>query len=333
MSGGSIAYHLRENKAIERNLFVDLLARIGRVENISDYTYTGFGGPFLEDFKTLHSALRIAKMISIEADGNVCKRQEFNSPAQFIQLKHETSGDFLRSHEFSGRNIVWFDYTSPSDLYVQLSELRTLVGKLGCFDVAKITLNANPAALGGKLGTDLHTTRVKILTDRLGDHCKQVLEEDDVLPSKYPSTLLHAIHGALGSLATRASGEYFQILSAFVYKDGGHQMLTVTGIVLNAKEPAVVDDFFDKSRVKHWPFHNTDWSAPLEISVPSLSTKERITLDSALPAPDAVNWGDYLCDHLGYCPSETTNVEAIKDQLVNYAKFYRAYPLFSRVVL
>jgi hypothetical protein len=52
-TGGSIPYHLRQNKAIDRNLFTDLLSRIGRYKNISDYTYYGFGGPYMEDFKVL----------------------------------------------------------------------------------------------------------------------------------------------------------------------------------------------------------------------------------------------------------------------------------------
>ena len=91
MSGGAVAYHLRENKAIERGLFIELLTRVGRVANISDYTYIGFGGPFLEDFKALHASLRIAKMISIEMDENVCKRQAFNRPADFIEIEKCTS--------------------------------------------------------------------------------------------------------------------------------------------------------------------------------------------------------------------------------------------------
>ena len=66
MSGGTVPYHLRQNKAIDRSLFIDLLARLNRCRDISDYTYIGFGGPFLEDFKSVHSFTGISKMISIE---------------------------------------------------------------------------------------------------------------------------------------------------------------------------------------------------------------------------------------------------------------------------
>jgi hypothetical protein len=330
MSGGAIAYHLRENKAIERGLFIELLARVGRVKNISDYTYIGFGGPFLEDFKALHAALRITKMISIEMDPNVCRRQAFNSPADFIQIKNCKSNDFLTTHEFDNHSIVWLDYTTPRGLYGQLSEFRHLVSKLGKFDVAKITLNVNPDCLGG---TKTPVDRLEKLKNRLGDFGWSNLDVDDVLPKKYPSTILKSIHSALSSLSTRTSGDYFQILSAFVYQDGGHAMLTVTGIVLDAKNDSDKTAFLEKSRIAHWPFKNLDWSMPIVISVPALSTKERITLDTALPIDPLSDVGEILVRKLGYCPSEIGEEDGTKQLLANYSLFYRAYPHFSRVVL
>jgi hypothetical protein len=335
MSGGSVGYHLRENKAIERSLFIEVLARVGRSTNISEYTYVGFGGPFLEDFKALHSALRIKKMISIESDPNVCKRQEFNKPATFIDLQNKTSGDFIDSHEFSDNTVVWLDYTAPKELYLQLSEFRSLIAKLGKFDVAKLTLNANPAGLGGDTvyPSNLQAERREILAGRLGDYCKFDMTDDDLFAKNYPSTLLKAVHSCLGDLASRTSGEYFQILSAFVYKDSGHQMLTVTGILLNAKNDADKSDFLEKSRLTHWPFRNLEWTRPIEISVPALSAKERMALDAALPVSSTTNAGEYLTVQLGYCPSEQSEVLTTKLLLDNYAKFYRAFPMFSRVIL
>lgn len=335
MSGGSIAYHLRENKAIERNLFIELLARVGRVVNISDYTYIGFGGPFLEDFKALHAALRIDKMISIEMDTNVYKRQKFNSPSTFINLQNCSFNEFLSQYEFIGGNIIWLDYTAPSELYQQLSEFRQLISKLGRFDIGKITLNANPQGLGGNNQSPqtLHAERRDTLLSRLGDFNKFDIAEDDVLPKKYPSTLSRAILSSVSGLASRTTGEYFQPLSSFVYKDGGHQMLTITGIILNAKDDRDKAEFLETSRLDHWPFRNLDWSNPLEISVPALSAKERLKLDEALPLNSTLNPGNELVNYLGYCPSEISNVSETKKLLTHYAKFYRAFPLFSRVVL
>lgn len=334
MSGGAIAYHLRENKAIERNLFIDVLARVGRVANISDYTYVGFGGPFLEDFKALHSTLRIKKMVSIESDENVHKRQQFNRPATFIDLRRQNSGEFIRTHEFGTGTVVWLDYTAPKELYTQLAEFQSLVSKLSVLDVAKITLNANPAALGGtSKGPQLQVERKSVLASRLGDYGKFELSDEDVLPKQYPATLLKAIHSCLGELAGRASGQYFQLLTAFVYKDGGHQMLTATGVILDAKDDVARQKFIEGSRIQAWPFKNLDWSKPTEISVPVLSAKERMALDAVLPLDAEKAPGDHLSQELGYFPCDDNNVSEAEILLANYAKFYRAFPLFSRVVL
>ena len=168
---------------------------------------------------------------------------------------------------------------------------------------------------------------------RLGDFGWSNLDVDDILPKKYPATIVKAIHSALSTLSTRKSGQYLQILSAFVYQDGGHPMLTVTGVILDAKNDADRDAFLGNSRINHWKFSNLTWSAPLVISVPALSTKERIALDSALPINQTANAADILVEKLGYCPSESGEEEATKLLLTNYSHYYRAYPYFSRVVL
>ncbi|WP_407928292.1 O-methyltransferase, partial [Collimonas silvisoli] len=55
MSGAYVPYHLRQNKAVDRQLFVDLLTKLNRYKAIGDYSYVSFGGPYLEDFKLVHS--------------------------------------------------------------------------------------------------------------------------------------------------------------------------------------------------------------------------------------------------------------------------------------
>lgn len=57
MSGASIPYHLRPNKAIDRYAFLELLSKVDRYIDcdISQYKYVGFGGHSLEDFKYIHS--------------------------------------------------------------------------------------------------------------------------------------------------------------------------------------------------------------------------------------------------------------------------------------
>lgn len=332
MSGSSIAYHLRPNKAIDRNLFIDLLSRVGRVRNISDYEYIGFGGPFLEDFKAMHAALRIKKMYSIELDENTYARQHFNTPFKFVTLNQMRSDAFFRGHQFSENGtIVWLDNTTVADLKSQLDEFRSVVASVGYFDVVKITLNAHPACIPGKqvAGKTQREVRFEHLRETIGEYLPADAEEDDLAPDNYPALLQACLRNSVARLSEGETNRYFQILSSFIYKDG-QQMLTVTGVVLDAANEAVKNDFLAASRIAHWPFSNLDWGQPKSISVPSLSAKERLKLDESLPVVgDDATVAAALKASLGYVPGEEEEI----DQLANYARYYRAYPHFSRVIL
>ncbi|NTX45180.1 hypothetical protein HT749_17395 [Burkholderia cepacia] len=320
-TGGTIPYHLRQNKAIERNLFVDLLARVGRYNNISEYTYVGFGGPFLEDFKHLHSALRISRMISIEMDENVYYRQVFNQPVSCVDLLHLTSGEFVDSCEFSGPTIVWFDYATP-DIGSQLVETQRLVEKLGHGDIFKITVNANAQTLGSKAGVSIHEYRARQAVDRLGDYGPAEIDEDMVSRANYPTLLLGALLSAARRGVASTPEHVVQPLTSFCYSDGTI-MLTFTGIVLKSDS---VDEFGEKSRLRHWKFSNLSCDEPQEISVPSFSVKERLKVESLLPQKDAEN----ITKELGYYIGD--DVDTAHSLMENFVDFYRLYPWYSKVV-
>lgn len=330
MSGNEIAYHLRPNKAIDRNLFIALLERVGRVRNISDYEYIGFGGPMLEDYKALHAALRIKRMHSIEQNLQTYKRQQFNRPASFVKLHYEHSTDFFRKHEFSDRGtVVWLDYTEAKHKE-QLDELVDVASKLATYDVIKITLNAKVANLGafdGKPAEEKSRLRMAEFVRRLDDHAIEEIHPSDMETGSFPSTLQRCVKQALGRLPAGEGGRYFQILSSFVYSDG-QPMLTVTGIILEMPVVRAAAAFRRASRLGHWPFVNLNWSPPVKIDVPALTAKERMRLDEVLPLMRGAqaDWQKRLERHLGFKPSGG-------DSLAHYARFYRAYPHFSRIVL
>ena len=71
-------YHLRVNKAIDRFLLVQIIDILKRYCEISDYTYYGFGGPFLEDCRLIHNRCPEIKIVSIEKNEHTFKRQEFH---------------------------------------------------------------------------------------------------------------------------------------------------------------------------------------------------------------------------------------------------------------
>lgn len=323
--GGSIAYHLRQNKAIERNLFVDLLARVGRYVNISNYSYIGFGGPFLEDFKHLHSALRISKMISLEMDPNVYKRQMFNRPISCISLRNESSGDFLNNYEFDNEagNIVWFDYAN-TDITSQLTETQRLIEKLGHGDIFKITVNASPTALGEPQDrSKMLEYRAEVLANRLSSYGPAEVTAASVATKNYPKTLLAAIMSAVKHGLAGDPSIVLQPLAAFVYSDG-QQMLTVTGVLLHKDE---IERFLEQSRLPCWSFFNADCLAPKSISVPVLSAKERVHIESMLPEAGVED----IQNALDFYTASTERVA--REEMSNFVNFYRMFPWYSRVVL
>ncbi|MDH1700284.1 O-methyltransferase [Comamonas terrigena] len=345
MSGGSISYHLRENKAIERNLFIDLLSRIGRYTNISDYTYVGFGGPFREDFKAIHSSLRIEKMISIEMDSNVFARQNYNYPARMIEAKNCTSSEFIDEFdEIDGNSIFWLDYTQPKELKNQITDFRNIISKMQKFDVAKITLNAHSPSLGSPKEEEdkdselahlkLHEYRAKVLATRVDSYWNGDIESQDVLPNNYPATLLRILKNSLHGLQGRIGSIYFQPLASYTYQDGV-KMLTLTGVILDANNRNEIQNFIDKTRIGSWPYNNLDWSDPKEISVPSLSARERMEIDAMLPLtpPAGKSIAEVIEEKLGFVPSTSDELTKGRELLENYARYYRAYPFFSRVWL
>lgn len=334
MSGSSIAYHLRTNKNIERKLFIELLRRIALHVNISDYRYIGFGGPFAEDFKEIHSALRISKMTSIEMDENVLARQKFNYPAHFINHFQGTSGDFIDKFvELDSPAIVWLDYTKSAKIREQIIEFKDLISKLSNLDVVKITLNAQPSEIARNTppGQAPSAFRAKKLSQRLDDLWNEEITEEDISNENYPKTLLKILKRSLSGLSR--TGFHFQPLSAYSYQDG-NQMFTLTGILLDTKNEINKRAFFANSRIENFQFKNIDWSDPIHINVPSLSARERMVIDAELPinleTVGEVSIGEYLKTKLGFAPCSIETMEEGLKTLENYAMFYRIYPSFAK---
>lgn len=326
MSGGSIAYHLRPNKAVDRSLFLDLLNRIGRTSfNISGYRYFGFGGPFMEDFKSIHAATRISNMTCIERDSIVQARQKFNCPLSCVNFQLTDSSSFVSAFNADAPSVVWLDFTSPGELKQQLDDTFSLVNKLAHGDIFRVTLNASVSALREDAGNikqdELITLRRRVFLDRSGVDCPPTIKDSDFRADQYPTLLLQALKLATVR-ATNHSSLVAQPLSAYTYSDST-TMLTATGIVLDSTITDI-EDFPKSSRLAHWPFASLDWKYPLEIDLPSLSSREKLALESLQPngtVPQAV------AALKGAVGSEGITPKGV----ISFGTFYRMYPEFVRV--
>ncbi|CAG4992276.1 hypothetical protein DYBT9275_00929 [Dyadobacter sp. CECT 9275] len=335
MSGGYVWYHLRPNKAVERQLFIELLAKLNRYLPISDYCYISFGGPYFEDFKLIHTHFANTKMISIEEDPNVFERQKFNLPHACIRTENCTSGQFITDRLDSNEsNIIWLDYASASDQLRQFTEFQSLLSKSRLYDVIKITLNANPSSLfdgsqrkidgSNYTSAELYSNRLEKLNERIGSFLPNNLVANQMTKDQYPAVLNRALDIAASQIITTVDNNLrFQPLTSFYYGDSEHQMLTVTGIVINHTE---ITEFLKATGIDKWDLASTVWGTTKLIQVPALTAKEKYTLDQKIPNQDI---GE-LQAVLGFYFDQK---KKIHDQILDsYQKYYRYYPSYHKVV-
>jgi hypothetical protein len=325
MSAQNLAYHLRPNKAVDRQLFWELLSRIDNFRTIRAATYIGFGGPFLEDFREMHSRFGITHMVSIEMDETVHRRQRFNRPASCVQCRLGSSGDFFSSFARQRATIVWLDY-SETKRREQIEEFQALLLKLSAFDVVKVTLNAHPAnlaAIGGDVtNRNLHATRLSRLQEAIGDYLPDNIRTEDMNSDGLSRLLVAALIKA-SQLILRSSDLVFLPLTAFQYADG-QNMVTLAGALVS---PAEKSRFLRITGLRRWRMRIADDNVPTKIEVPVLSARERLYLDQRLPRQREAS----LLRTMGFIGGNT-RTDSLQ-LLRSYRDLYRYYPAFSRVVL
>jgi hypothetical protein len=328
MTGSTIPYHLRQNKAVDRYAFIELLSKIDRVLPICEYRYIGFGGHSLEEYKYLHDRFNLSKMTSIEIDLNVFERQKFNQPYSCINLVNKSSEDFLADYDRQDSTIIWLDYTTPNELRKQVEEFQQVIQNFEIKDIIKITLNANASsyysAAKGESEQDIKRNRLNKL--------KEILGEEDLFPSSdvsidlmkthsFPLALVRILNYASNLMANES--KFFQPLTCFSYADG-QTMVTVSGIIL---ERSNVDVFLEKTEIDRWELKNTDWFKPRAIDIPDFTIRERLFIDQLLPQSTALELHEKL--KFKFDKKDNKSIEMIE----NYITFYRQSPYFSRIVV
>lgn len=340
MAGENIAYQLRINKSVDRNLFVDTLIRIsGYYSDIKNYTYYGFAGPYFEDFKLLHLRLNINNMVSWESNKQVYDRQVFNKPYNCIQILNKKSSDCLSdissdTDTLSSPCIVWLDYAEANERSEQIVEFVSLIDCMKHGDIARITLNANPNALFQKKdnvsGDDINKLRKDAYEKNMPE--KQIPECDPSNFSKKESLariIYYAIYKA--AISDRFDKKtVFYPITISNYADGPHPMLTCTGIVLDKGKEI---DFLEKTKITSWDMlasDYTDWERVKIncINVPALTMKEKLAIDASLP----VKGGNDIAT-LASTIKERGKLQIKEKEIADYIKYYRYYPNYRQIML
>ena len=302
-------YHLRVNKAIDRFLLVEFLSILKKHCDISNYTYYGFGGPFLGDCRLINAHCPEIKIVSIEKNEQTFKRQQFHRFSKILDLRHDDSTSFLANFSSTGGEILWLDYT---DLRLgHFNDFMSILGKVSEKSIVKITIRAEPPKQEWK---------------------EFYREYDQILPASAKETqierripftkLLQQMIQLASQEVLPASGEsIFQLLDSSHYNDQTH-MLSITGIVCNKGEVKKIQQWF-----KNWHFVNLKWNNPRKIDVPTLSTKERLHLEKYLPTK--AKTGRSLSRALGYKIDDTKPKHL--EKLKQYEEFHQYYPYFARI--
>lgn len=332
MSGSQIAYHLRVNKFIDRQLFVETLDLVSRFIPLTGHGYVSMAGAYLEDCRVLHQAIRISRMYSFDTQESVIARQEVNRPFGFIQCQKQSSKQLVENFD-SVRNtlsdseinvVVWLDYANARQRQSQLQELGTLVPKLISGDVVRITLNANRATLGENAEYErlppeqksptLAAWRHARLKDQLGEYFPPDRDDPDHMATKEGlfRTLIRAVKRVVvGTLEARPELIAFPVLSTAY--DDQHGMVTISCVILRAEE---LNEFVQATRWDSWEHKpDTEWDEFTEIQVPHLSMRERHLLHRTIE-----HGGTFGGDQLQFLTA---------DEFEQYQAHYLRYPTFA----
>lgn len=307
-------YQLRSNKAIDRLLFVQTLRRLGTPTVLRQYTYYGFGGPFLEDYKVLAENFPELNLVSFERDRQTYKRQKFHIPCAGIRLRNTDFSTFLAAADLSEqRAIYWLDFTSLE--YGRIADFIALLEKISPESIVKITLRADP-----------RDYKDAAVAARFGDEFRDVLPQGFTSPALSRKDFTAQVQNIVQIAALRAlppaTPMMFQPLSSYYYADGAN-MLTLTGIVCARTDAAKFRTIFQEI-----DFANLEWRNPMNIDVPFLTTKERLHLQQHLPSTRPS--GRRLQKKLGYL-IEKRRADSIA-KLNQYSHFHRYYPHFIKAI-
>ena len=310
------AYHLRPNKAADRLALMEAIRRLARLggEGLHGYTYHGFGGPHLEDFRLLYDLYPELGMVSIEEDGETVKRQKFHRPCSYLRMENKNMSSFITDYDpGDAKSIFWLDYTNLKPYC--FTDFRRLLEAVADYSMVKITLRSMPDDFYEPNGQP--NLRGDAFREDFRGFMPDTLATLPNRPSRFAALLQSMVQiAAQKALPAAAECSKFVPVSSFYYADMTW-MFTMTGIVCGEGGG---DDI--KGAFADWEFANLEWGPPTKISVPVLSTKERLRLQPLLPAETPE---ETLRDELGYSIGRRTT-----DALKQYAAFHRYAPYFLR---
>lgn len=322
----SPVYHLRPHKAVDRNLFIEALLRLGRIIDFSTYRYIGFGSYEFDEFKQVYRVLGLEDMHSIEKDTDIYRRQSFNRPYSCIKLFNKTCGSYFdEDYDETRHSIIWADFTEANSKYSQCQDISNISSKIQDEDILRITFNANAASVPtGTVPTDSIPVeerkkyRFDWLKKKLVEYFPEGATKEEITNDKYPLFLLKVIKKAIYKDLDHDLSAC--PLCCYVYSDH-MQMMTVTVLICRteSKKDKVLEI---NNTYKDWgSYINIDsWTSIIKIDLPPLTVHEQLEI------------GQYERDQDGIREIEK-RLGIKEEELKKYWLFSRYYPNFQPVLI
>ena len=318
------AYHLRPNKAADRFALLEAIRRLPLLGNggLEEYTYFSLGGPYMEDFRLLYEFCPEMRMVSIENDRQIYKRQKFNLPFRTLELVEDELSSYISRYDpGDSKSVFWLDYTRLN--YSCFQTFSALLETVASDSMIKITLQCEPKMYWTQKPFRLKRGPAARFRREFG----AIMPDPSANPPRAPGNMAYLLQEMLQiefekTLIPGASKRSFVPVSSFYYSDGTW-MFTLTGIVCDYDDVNNVAQAYT-----NWEFANLTWDTPTKIAVPVLSMKERLYLQNILPMPTVS--GAILRRKLGYLIED--DAAETDEALKQYAIFHRYSPYFVRSV-
>jgi hypothetical protein len=277
------------------------------------------GGPYLEDFGAIHGTFGNHRMMSLEVHPHVKTRQVMNRPHSRVTLTLQSTTQFVSSFQ-PGRAplIVWFDYEWPN-WKDQIAESCDLLRQLPQLSLFKITLSGKTDWLDEGSPADPMVHRAEKLTSMFGDY--GTFTAAQVNKQSICQTLYSIFHRAVAHAVPDSANRCVRTLASYQYDDGT-PILTITLILGPLRK---LEDITSGAHLRTWPFSDLEWKGPKQISVPHLSLREKLAVDSLLP--DATPRKVLKKLRFRLCKDYAECFQAMQ----SYVQFYRHVPAFLRV--
>ena len=308
-SSKAVDYRVRAAKQIERRIIAEVLNQLVLMGGgPAHYRYIGMGSIAFMDFQLFHRVIGLRDMFSIE-HAEHAERAEFNQPLACIQVVPGEVHDVLPTLDLTGRSILWLDYDGKlSDS--MLDDAALCARKLEKGAVLMITVNCES---GRKPKDEIEKLKKRIKAARLPTG----FGASEVMGWKYAHFIRSTFKAEMqAEMSIRNKGKafkdrlQFRQFLFFTYRDNA-RMCTI-GWLFDAAEGTKI---LESAKLDKLEAYRPDEHYFL-INPPVITPVETRHVNRQLPTTGNVAL---------VCPGLR------KEELDEYSKLYRHYPLFYEV--